>query len=151
MPIFTLTSGRSCYFVNFSMIILFMYDFILWKINLNMFTSIMILLSRLKHNISHTTIFSILIRIISQNLTTICISCPRTFWLNGRVECNYKHILDVVCTHLTLVFYLDQYWLEASHTIIYIINHTLSPTIGNISPCDRLYSCVPNYILLWIR
>lgn len=73
-------------------------------------------------------------------------SCPYTSKQNGVAERNNCHILETVRTSLVESLVLPQFWCEAAHTVIHIINRLPSTVLNKVSPFECLFGNPPSYI-----
>ena len=75
-------------------------------------------------------------------------SCAGTSQQNGRAECKFRHILDVVYATTIAASTASQFLGEAALTVVYTINRCPSPIVHNQTPYDMLFGSSPSYDLL---
>mgnify|MGYP003702057165 CR=1 FL=1 len=85
---------------------------------------------------------------IAQAGITQHISCPHTHQQNGSAERKHCHIVDVGLALLAYSSMPLKFWSEAFLSAVYLINHTPSRVLGDISLLEKLFDCQPNYIAL---
>jgi len=73
------------------------------------------------------------------------LSCTETPQKNGVSERKHRHILETARTLLLSSSAPKEFWGEAVHTSVYLINRLPSPIIGNISPYECPYGTPPTY------
>ncbi|CAN1245557.1 Retrovirus-related Pol polyprotein from transposon RE1 [Linum grandiflorum] len=72
-------------------------------------------------------------------------SCPGVSEQNGLVERKHRHVLDLTRALLLESKVPATFWQEAVHTVIYLINRQITPTLNDVSPLYALYSRQPAY------
>ncbi|CAN1221479.1 Retrovirus-related Pol polyprotein from transposon TNT 1-94 [Linum grandiflorum] len=72
-------------------------------------------------------------------------SCPGVSEHNGLVERKHRHVLDMTRAILLQSRVPAPFWVEAIRTVTYLVNRQPTPTLGNISPFEILYSRRPDY------
>lgn len=73
------------------------------------------------------------------------LSCTETPQQNGVSERKHRHIVETARTLLLFSSAPKEFWGEAVHTSVYLINRLPSPIIGKISPYECLYGTPPTY------
>ncbi|CAL1400598.1 unnamed protein product [Linum trigynum] len=73
------------------------------------------------------------------------LSCPGVSQQNGLVERKHRHVLELTRALLFHSHVPNGYWVEAVHTVIYLINRQITPTLGQISPYQMLFDRPPDY------
>lgn len=84
-------------------------------------------------------------RLLEENGTLHCLSCPYTPQQNGRVERKHRHVVE---TELAMLFnghVPPAYWVDAFSSSIYIINQLPTPVLDGKSTFDVLFSRQPTY------
>ncbi|CAL1359030.1 unnamed protein product [Linum trigynum] len=77
-------------------------------------------------------------------------SCPGVSQQNGVVERKNGHVLELTRAILFFSKVPTGFWVEAVHTIVYLINSQITPLLGQRSPYQALYSKLPDYSFLRI-
>ncbi|CAL1358977.1 unnamed protein product [Linum trigynum] len=72
-------------------------------------------------------------------------SCPGVSQQNGVVERKHRHVLELTRAILFHSRVPVGFWVEAIHTIVYLINRQITPLLGQKSPFQALYSRLPDY------
>ena len=72
-------------------------------------------------------------------------SCPYTPQQNGIVERKNRHMIEIVHTLLVEALVPSQYWCEAAHTAVHIINRLPSSVLQKISPYECPFGKPPSY------
>ncbi|CAN0899653.1 Retrovirus-related Pol polyprotein from transposon RE1 [Linum grandiflorum] len=72
-------------------------------------------------------------------------SCPGVPQQNGLVERKHRHVLKLARAILLHSGVPSQFWVEAVHIVVHLINRQLTPTLQNRSPFNALYDSQPNY------
>lgn len=75
-------------------------------------------------------------------------NCPYTHHQNDVVERKYRYIVEIGLTLLAKSHLPFSFWWEAFYTATYLINRMPTPTLGNVSPFQKLYNQIPNYQFL---
>lgn len=75
-------------------------------------------------------------------------NCPYTHHQNDVVERKYRYIVEISLTLLAQSHLPFSFWWEAFYTATYLINRMPTPTLGNVSPFQKLHNQIPDYQLL---
>ncbi|CAN0877143.1 Retrovirus-related Pol polyprotein from transposon TNT 1-94 [Linum grandiflorum] len=76
-------------------------------------------------------------------------SCPGVSQQNELVERKHRHVLELVRAILFHSQVPARFWVEAVHTVVYLINRQITQVLQQRSPYHVLYSKLPNYG--WLR
>lgn len=72
-------------------------------------------------------------------------SCPHTSVQNGHVERRHRQIVEVGLTLLAQASMPLQYWWDAFHNVVHLVNRLPSTAINNISFYYALFNRYPDY------
>lgn len=78
--------------------------------------------------------FKHLLQFGKENGIDIQLSYPYTSVQNGRIERKHKHVAEIGLSLLAQAKMPLQYWWEAFHTVVYLINRMPSPVSNHVSP-----------------
>ncbi|CAL1358011.1 unnamed protein product [Linum trigynum] len=72
-------------------------------------------------------------------------SCPGVSQQNGLVERKHRHVLELTRAILFQSSVPSTFWVEAIHTVVYLINRQLTPILDQRSPYEVLFGKRPAY------
>jgi hypothetical protein len=72
-------------------------------------------------------------------------SYPYTSSQNSKAECSLRTINNMLCSLLFQASMPARYWVEALHTVTYMLNHLPHKAISASCPYVALYGAAPSY------
>lgn len=91
------------------------------------------------------TEFKMFQNFVKKNGIVHLFTCPYTYAQNGRAERKHRHITESGLTFLAQASMPLEFWWEAFHCAVYLINRLPTPLLVNKSPLQLLFGKIPDY------